>query len=138
MDESTRQKLLKTAERAKAMQPSIEIGLAKEFSALDEKLETLSTESLEIKDVVESKLSEISENLKKKSEYEFVYEIDKESLKGEDGKDYVLTEQDKKDIAKSITVPVVEKIIEKTEIITEQGISYNYVVNGIATYVRQD
>ena len=85
MDESTRQKLLKTAERAKAMQPSIEIGLAKEFSALDEKLETLSTESLEIKDVVESKLSEISENLKKKSEYEFVYEIDKESLKGDKG-----------------------------------------------------
>lgn len=41
---------------------------------------------------------------------------------GEDGKDYVLTEKDKKDIAKEIKVPVVEKIVEKTEVIKEQPI----------------
>lgn len=39
----------------------------------------------------------------------------------EDGKDYILTDQDKKDIAESITVPVVEKVIEKrTETIIEK------------------
>lgn len=44
---------------------------------------------------------------------------------GEDGKDYILTEEDKSKIAASIEVPVVEKIIEKTEIIKEQPIVTN-------------
>lgn len=39
-----------------------------------------------------------------------------------DGEDYVLTETDKQEIAKSIPVPIVEKVIEKTEIIKEQPI----------------
>jgi hypothetical protein len=43
-------------------------------------------------------------------------------IKGEDGKDYIITEKDKKDIAKSIKVPVVEKVIEKTETIVEKPI----------------
>jgi len=41
---------------------------------------------------------------------------------GVDGSDYVLTEQDKKDIAKTIKVPIVEKVIEKIEVIKEQPI----------------
>ncbi len=45
---------------------------------------------------------------------------------GENGKDYVLTEDDKKEIAslvaKFIKVPIVEKIIEKVEVIKEQPI----------------
>ncbi len=45
---------------------------------------------------------------------------------GQDGQDYILTEQDKQDIAASIEVPIVEKIIEKTvektEVIREQPI----------------
>lgn len=36
-----------------------------------------------------------------------------------DGKDYILTKQDKKDIADYINVPVVEKVIEKIEVIKE-------------------
>lgn len=36
------------------------------------------------------------------------------------GKDYILTENDKKEIAKKIKVPVIEKIIEKTQVIREQ------------------
>ncbi len=42
----------------------------------------------------------------------------------ENGKDYILTPQDKKDIAKSIKVPIVEKqvIVEKTEVIRETPI----------------
>ena len=43
------------------------------------------------------------------------------------GKDYVLTEQDKKEIAKKIEVPVVEKVIEKTEVIREQPIVTNEI-----------
>lgn len=39
-----------------------------------------------------------------------------------DGEDYVLTTKDKKDIAKEIEVPIVEKVIEKTEVIKEQPI----------------
>jgi hypothetical protein len=55
---------------------------------------------------------------------EFVDRILKEAtpIKGihyEDGKDYVLTAQDKKDIAKSIKVPIVEKVIERVEVIKE-------------------
>lgn len=38
---------------------------------------------------------------------------------GKDGEDYILTEEDKKEIAASITVPVVEKIVEKVETIRE-------------------
>lgn len=38
------------------------------------------------------------------------------------GDSYILTERDKKDIAKSITVPVVEKVVEKTEFIVEKPI----------------
>lgn len=41
---------------------------------------------------------------------------------GEDGKDYVLTEEDRTAIASGIKVPVVEKIVEKTEVIREQPI----------------
>jgi hypothetical protein len=39
-----------------------------------------------------------------------------EPIKGDDGKDYILTAKDKKEIASKITVPVVEKIIEKIEV----------------------
>lgn len=49
----------------------------------------------------------------------------------EDGKDYVITEQDKKDIAGSIKVPVVEKVIEKTEVIKEKPIVTEKVTNKI-------
>lgn len=45
-----------------------------------------------------------------------------EPLKGDDGKDYILTENDKQDIAQKIIPPVVEKIIEKTETIIEKPI----------------
>lgn len=48
-----------------------------------------------------------------------------EPIKGDDGKDYVLTVKDKKDIAKSIKVPVVEKVVET--IIEKQPIITNNV-----------
>ena len=36
------------------------------------------------------------------------------------GKDYILTEKDKKEIASKITVPIVEKVIEKIKVIEKQ------------------
>ena len=50
-----------------------------------------------------------------------------DTLKGIDGQDYVLTEQDKKEIAQKINVPIVEKVIEKTEVIKEQPIITNEI-----------
>lgn len=38
------------------------------------------------------------------------------------GKDYVLTEADKRDIAGQVDVPVVEKVIERTKVIKEQPV----------------
>lgn len=81
--------------------------------------------------ILESKIDNIGEELKKKLESELVLEIDKEELKGnkgedgQDGKDYILTPKDKAEIASYIKVPVVEKVIEKTEIIREQPIVTN-------------
>lgn len=43
------------------------------------------------------------------------------------GKDYVLTAKDKKDIARSIDVPIVEKVIQKTEVIRERPIVTNEI-----------
>lgn len=45
----------------------------------------------------------------------------------QDGKDYILTNRDKKEIAAKIKVPVVEKVIEKTEVIKEQPIITNEI-----------
>lgn len=42
-----------------------------------------------------------------------------DSIKGDKGDSYILTSQDKKEIASKIKVPVVDKIIEKTEVIKE-------------------
>lgn len=50
-----------------------------------------------------------------------------DSIKGDPGADYVLTEQDKKEIAATIKVPVVEKVIEKTEVIKEIPIVTNEI-----------
>lgn len=63
-----------------------------------------------------------------------------EYLKGEDGcdgEDYVLTDKDKKEIAGLIEVPVVEKVIEKTETIVEQPIVTENIVE-VAKYETAD
>lgn len=51
--------------------------------------------------------------------------------KGDKGDSYVLSEQDKQEIAQSVKVPVVEKIVEKTEVIREIPIVTNQVTNEI-------
>ena len=58
-------------------------------------------------------------------------------IKGDPGKNYVLTEKDKKDIADKITVPIVEKVIveKRTQIIKEQPIITNLVTNEVKEVV---
>lgn len=71
---------------------------------------------------LEERIDEVEEKLADKEQ---VVTKVIEELKGEDGKDgedYVLTDEDKKEIASLIEVPVVEKVIEKIETIIEQPI----------------
>lgn len=131
-----KEKSIKILQKAIDLQKGKEISLAKEFIAINDKVDTVSEKADKLAKEVDEKLSEISEELKKKLESELVLEIDREELKGEDGKDgenYILTEADKKEIASSIEVPVVEKVIEKTEVIRETPIITNEIVE-VAKY----
>ena len=124
------EQLKKVLTKASKLEEGKEIALAQEFISIDEKVTDIDT-----------KLNDLSEGLKKKLEEELVYEVDEqkivksvlsqveipEPIKGEDGKDYILTDKDKKDIASSIKVPTVEKVIEKTEVIRETPIITNEV-----------
>jgi len=61
--------------------------------------------------------------------------------KGDPGKDYILTEKDKKDIVSKIEIPVVEKIIEKVETIIEKPITIDKtktVIKEISKYEDAD
>lgn len=109
----------KLAQELYKMGESREVYLVEKLIELEEKIEG-------IKGIVVENVGNISEELKKKLESELVLEINKEELKGDrgdDGKDYVLTEQDKDEIATlammDIEVPVVEKVVEKTEVVRE-------------------
>lgn len=53
----------------------------------------------------------------------------------ENGKDYILTEEDKKYIASCIEVPIVEKVIERTEVIKEQPIVKTEIVKEVTTTI---
>lgn len=106
----------------------------------------------DIEDMIEEKVEEMSKSIKPLSESqmemlekiaESVYGRIKLENKGEDGKDYELTDEDKEEIkekvkkslviptpeeiAKFVKVPIVEKVIEKTEVIKEVPIITNEV-----------
>lgn len=128
MDKSQVAKILK---KANDLQKGKEIGLAREFISLDDKISTVSEN-------INTKFDTLSEELKKKLEIESVYEVDEQKIVNsvlsqveipipKDGKDYVLTENDKKEIAKFIKVPIVEKIVTQETIIKEQPIVTNEI-----------
>ena len=66
-------------------------------------------------------------------EWEFIDTWKVTGENGKDGKDwkngnnYILTNRDKEEIAREITVPIVEKVIERTEVIKEQPIITNEI-----------
>lgn len=109
----------------------------KDMAFLDEM--ELTNDQLEENNILLKKsieaITTLTEEVKKKYEPEVEIEIDREELIGDNGKDYVLTEFDKEEIAlitmMDIEVPIVEKIIERTEVIKEQPI-----VNEITKYIE--
>lgn len=96
-------------------------------------------EILDLREQLEEKLTQIK--LKKgdkgdKPTKQELLEIIKPLIpKVENGEDYILTEKDRKDIAKSISVPVVEKVIEKTEVVKEQPIE---VIKEVAVFDKEE
>jgi hypothetical protein len=99
---------------------------------------------LEFEDSIENSNQRIDESVGKAEETVKTLETKVDSLIEEvvskvnervdairDGSDYVLTDSDKLEIAQSIKVPVVEKIIERTEVIKEQPIVNEKVINKI-------
>lgn len=81
-------------------------------------------------DEVDSKIQSVAELIPETPTEEVLTELIKplipQPLKGDKGDDYVLTDTDKEDIAQSIKIPIVEKVVEtvveKTEVIREQPI----------------
>lgn len=55
---------------------------------------------------------------------------------GKPGENYVLTTKDKKEIAKSIQIPVIEKVVERIEIVKEQPI-VTEVVREVAVFSKK-
>lgn len=127
-------KLKKVIDKYSDIESNSSFTLAKEFVNLDEKISKIEENTSKNITSLQEKLSDdifdLKEGLKKKLESELVLEIDKNELKGEqgekgkdgkDGKDYILTQKDKREIAESVEIPIVEKVIEK-QIITKPEI----------------
>lgn len=130
-------KLHKIIAKAHSLDKGKELAYAEEFISLDEKIDAKF-------DSVKESVNSISEELKKKLDEELSYEVDEESIvesvlskvvipepipgqPGKDGDKYILTEKDKKEIAGTIKVPIVEKIIDRIEVIKEQPIVTNEI-----------
>ncbi len=106
------------------------IGIAKELDTLESKIETVTEEIKATDRRVEDAFTTASEALiqaKEACKMEGAQGMQGE--KGDTGDSYILTLKDKKDIANSITVPILEKVIEKTvEIVHEQPIVKTEIV----------
>ena len=102
------------------------------FQMIEDLNDRLDTEVPQIKDVISRVKGDKGDKPTDEELLKLIEPLIPEPIKPEDGKDYVLTEQDKQEIAKSITVPIVEKevktIVEKTEVIRETPIVTENVV----------
>lgn len=94
------------------------LALIESIFELEDKLEDLKAEIPDLDSVLESIKGKDSEV---------------PGPQGEPGEDYILTEQDKAEIASQVTVPVVEKVIEKTVTIRETPIVTENVVEVAVT-----
>ncbi len=89
-----------------------------EKGKIEKKIVEVDTRARDLETEVSGFQEKLSEEIKAE-----VADIKKEAgAKGEPGNNYVLTEADKKEIAGKIRVPIVERVIEKTEVIREQPI----------------
>lgn len=116
--------------------------LAKEIVELDDKIDVvkdsvLSNEKSQetVKAEINKKIEDLSDFVKEnKINESFIIDSIKESIiisPVENGKDYILTESDKKEIASKIEPKVITKVIERTEIVKEQPIITNEIVKEI-------
>lgn len=107
-----------------------DLALAKEFVGISDDIENIKKTVSSIENSISEKLDLISDEVKKKSEEELLYEVDENKIidsvlekivipKPLDGKNYILTNDDKKEISKLVKIPVIEKVIEKIETIKE-------------------
>lgn len=110
---------LAVAEHLFELEESVEEGRKntdERFEKVDQKIE-------ELKEVVEPNMKALAESLRGKDGYTPQKGVDYfDGEKGESGKTYILSKNDKKEIARLVEVPIVEKVIEKTEVIHEQPI----------------
>lgn len=122
-----KEKLTQIAKKAKKLQDTGNLGLASEFIELAEKQE----ETIQaIKDIPTVEIPEPKE-FPTKIEMVLPQGMMLKGEKGDpgdDGKDYVLTEKDRAVIASKIKVPIVEKIVELTEVIHETPIVTNEIM----------
>lgn len=89
-----------------------------------------------LKTDLESKIADIKKIAKGDDGYTPKKGVD--YFDGEPGENYVLTTKDKKEIASSIKVPIVEKVIERTEVIKEQPIVTNQITNEIKEVAKYE
>ena len=101
-------------EKAEKFSTSKEFASAESFLNLEDKVDTIAQN-------VDTKLNSLSEELKKKLESELVLEIDKEELKGDKGDQGEKGDKgDKGDKGEKGDTTIVEKVIEKTEVIIKE------------------
>lgn len=142
MPKTELEQLKKIAEKGSLLEKTGVLGMAKSMLEIEDKVDS-------VNENIDSKLSDVAKAIRDipKSEAPEVVKIELAgisivSIKGdkgdtpkvgidfeqpENGKDYILTDKDKKEIARSINVPIVEKIIEKTETIVEKPIVTNEI-----------
>lgn len=109
------------------------LGITKVIFELMDEIENLKTELETVRKGIAPNLNDILTQVKGTPGYTPVKGKDfvdgKDGQDGTNGKDYVLTPTDKKEIAQSIKVPIVEKvIIEKHEVVVEQPIIKTEIV----------
>lgn len=113
MQELSPQQIKKLEKLAKVIDGG-NIALLDEVNALDERVSAVEAQ------VPELRSARDGEDGHTPTENELLSLIKPLIPKVENGKNYVLKEKDKKDIAKSIEVPIVEKVIEKRETIIRE------------------
>lgn len=123
---------LKRKEKAASLKDGGQLVILNEIESVGEQV---SQQVESVKQEINERLDVIQEDLKKKPELHF--EIDPEEIRGLPGEDYVLTEEDKNEIATlavmDLEVPVVEKVVEKTEVVREIPIVTENIVE-VAKY----
>lgn len=132
---ATKEQLLRLLRLQKEGVPEI----ARNFDIVEEKIDSINNDLFN----TNKNFKEIIKTIESLPKVDSVHTIDNilkelsnkidniQLKKGDKGDNYILTKEDKKEIASSIKVPIVEKIIEKTEIVKEQPIIKNEIVKEI-------